>query len=125
MIGIMRAAAIFIGSWLVAQVVDAALRSAPGNALARRLGHPELGQPAGASLVANYARGVTGVLISALFAMQARPREEEQQPAQELTLADRLTWLSDALIAASSVARVAADVLHERREVEELHRLGG
>ena len=120
MTAIFRAAGIFIGSWLIAQIVEALLRSGPGSALARQLGHPELGQPAGATMVASYVRGASGMLLAALFALRSR-EEEEHVPAAEQTLADRLYWLGDALVAVSSVARVAADFLQERRQIEEIH----
>lgn len=120
MTALLRAAGIFIGSWLIAQIVEALLRSSPGSAFVRQLGHPEFGQQAGAAMVSSYVRGASGMLLAALFAMRAR-EEEEHAPPGEQTLADRLYWLGDALVAVSSVARVAADFLRERQQIEEIH----
>jgi len=124
MLSLIRAISMFVGSWVAAQAVEAMLLSKPGAAVAQRLGFPEFGQPAGASRAASYVRGGVGLLLGALFAYQTR-EEVRPHPERPETMADRLGWVADVLIAASSLVRVGADLLREREQYGELHEATG
>ncbi len=100
---------------VVGRLIEIVLTTPPGKRLADATGNPGLASAEGRRIVRKYSGAAAAVAFGAALALARPPAEQAAKPRGKM---ETVRHLSELLLAAGALLKVAVDFAHDRQEME-------
>lgn len=111
-----KSLAAFVVPLAVGRLIEFTLGTRLGKDLAEATGNPSLATPEGRHIIRKYSGAAAAIALGAALTLGRRPDARRGAPRDRV---ETLGLLSEALLSAGALIKVAVDYMRDKREMEQ------